>query len=106
MTVAGSNRGVSGVAVSGTRVTLTLSSAAVFGQTVTVGYTKPGTAPLRDLAPTPNDVESFTGQSVSVRPPPPPPPPASAWCGLRRRRSSGRRWPMPVRTWRSSRGRR
>ncbi|MDE0023132.1 MAG: SwmB domain-containing protein, partial [Spirochaetaceae bacterium] len=47
VTVAESARGVSGVAVSGATVALTLASAVTAGQAVTVSYTK-GTNPIRD----------------------------------------------------------
>ena len=47
VTVAASARGVSGVAVSGATVALTLASAVTAGQAVTVSYTK-GTNPIRD----------------------------------------------------------
>ena len=50
--VDGSGRSVTGVAVSGSEVTLTLDSAVTSGQTVTLTYT-PGTNPIRDLAQNP-----------------------------------------------------
>jgi uncharacterized repeat protein (TIGR02059 family) len=50
VTVNSTNRTVSAVAVSGTKVILTLSSPVVYGNTVTVGYTKPSTSPLQTSA--------------------------------------------------------
>jgi uncharacterized repeat protein (TIGR02059 family) len=44
-----SSRAVSSVAVSGTKVVLTLSSPVAYGNAVTVSYTKPSTKPLQDL---------------------------------------------------------
>ena len=44
------SRSVSSVAVSGTKVQLTLSSPAVYGNTVTVSYTKPTVNPLQSSA--------------------------------------------------------
>jgi hypothetical protein len=40
-------RTVSSVSISGTKVLLTLSSPVVYGNTVTVAYTKPATNPLQ-----------------------------------------------------------
>jgi uncharacterized repeat protein (TIGR02059 family) len=40
-------RTVSSVSISGTKVLLTLSSPVVYGNTVTVAYTKPSTNPLQ-----------------------------------------------------------
>ena len=54
---------VDNVAVSGTDVTLTLSGNVVYGDTVTVSYTKPGSNPLQDLVG--DDVASFTDESVT-----------------------------------------
>ncbi|WP_419930307.1 SwmB domain-containing protein [Candidatus Poriferisocius sp.] len=55
-----------GVAISGKKVTLTLSSAVTFGQTVTVGYTKPTGATAMPLENTSNvDVETFGAQPVT-----------------------------------------
>ena len=65
VTVDGAARGVSGVAVSASTVTLTLASAVVAGETVTVGYTVPAGAnasPLRDDAG--NPVAGFSGEAV------------------------------------------
>ena len=50
-------RTVSAVAISGTKVQLTLASAIAFGDVVTVAYTKPATSPLQT---------SFAGQAVSI----------------------------------------
>ena len=48
--VEGTQRGISAVAVDGTRVTLTLASAVMRGEMVTVTYTVPSANPIRDLA--------------------------------------------------------
>ena len=63
--VVGSATGVapSSVAVSGAKVTLTLSTGAASGDTVTVTYTKPGTNPLQDLAS--NDAAALSAQAVA-----------------------------------------
>ena len=53
----------SSVAVDGARITLTLSTAAASGDTVTVTYTKPSTNPLQDAAE--NDVAQLTNQTVA-----------------------------------------
>ena len=63
VTVNGAARGVSTVAVSGTTLTLTLSSAVTAGQTVTVAYTKPGTSPLQDVAG--NDAVNLAATNVT-----------------------------------------
>ncbi|MDE2982702.1 MAG: SwmB domain-containing protein [Gemmatimonadota bacterium] len=64
--VAGNNRGVSNVAVSGATVILTLQSAAVFGEAVTVSYTQPSNVRrLQDRALTPNPVASFGPLTVT-----------------------------------------
>lgn len=65
VTVADSGRSVAsgGVAISGKRVTLTLSSAVTVGQTVTVSYTKPTAMPLENTANV--DVETFGAQRVT-----------------------------------------
>ena len=68
VTVAGSSRSVSGVAVAGSAVRLTLASAVTAGQTVTVSYTK-GTNPLKDLAS--NDAPGLTDQAVTNNTAPP-----------------------------------
>ena len=61
VTVAGSGRNVSSVAVAGSAVTLTLASAVTGRRTVTVSYTK-GTNPLKDLAS--NDAPGLTDEAV------------------------------------------
>ena len=58
-----SSRAVSSVAVSGTKVTLTLSSAVASGNVITVAYTKPASNPLQTSAG--GQVASFTAQPVS-----------------------------------------
>ena len=66
VTVAGASRGVDGVAVAGSAVTLTLGSAVRHGETVTVGYTVPDgedAAPIRDLAG--NAAAALSGQAVT-----------------------------------------
>ena len=63
--VGGDQRGVNTVAISGSRVTLTLASAVTSTDDVSVGYTVPSdtaTARLEDLSD--NPAESFTGQAV------------------------------------------
>ena len=64
--VGGDQRGVNTVAISGSRVTLTLASAVTSTDDVSVGYTVPSdaaTARLKDLSD--NPAESFTGQAVT-----------------------------------------
>ena len=64
--VDGVARGVSDVSMSGNSVTLTLASAVVSGETVTVGYTAPTGAnahPLRDVAG--NPVAGFSDEAVT-----------------------------------------
>ena len=60
-------RNVTSVAVNGTELTLTLASAVANGETVTVGYTDPGTGDdlraVQDLAG--NDAVGFSGQTVT-----------------------------------------
>ena len=66
VTVAGSGRGVDTVAVSGSAVTLTLVTAALAGDAVTLDYTAPtdeSAARLRDLSG--NAAESFSGQAIT-----------------------------------------
>ena len=66
VSVAGSDRGVEAVAVSGGDVTLTLATPALSGENVTVAYTAPmdeSTVGLQDLAG--NAAASFTGQAVT-----------------------------------------
>jgi hypothetical protein len=55
-------RTVSSVSISGTKVLLTLSSPVVYGNTVTVAYTKPATNPLQTS--TGAQVASFSAKSV------------------------------------------
>ncbi len=62
--VGGSRRTVSTVAISGSAVTLTLSSATVGTDTVTASYT-PGTNPIQDEAG--NDASALSGQAVINR---------------------------------------
>ena len=54
---------VNTVAISGMMVTLTLSQAVTSGDTVTVGYTAPGTNPVQDVAG--NDAADLTTRSVT-----------------------------------------
>ena len=66
VTVAGNARTVDAVALSGSAVKLTLASAVVADETVTVGYTPPtgtGASPLQDAAG--NDAASFTGEAAA-----------------------------------------
>ena len=63
VTVAGSQRTVSDVAISGSAVTLTLSPAVTDGQAVTVSYTVPGTNPVRDRSR--NDAAALSDQTVT-----------------------------------------
>ena len=63
VTVAGAERTVSRLSVSGTSVNLLLSSAVTSGQTVTVSYTVPNTNPIQDLAG--NDAAALTNQAVT-----------------------------------------
>ncbi|MYG24803.1 MAG: hypothetical protein F4213_02075 [Boseongicola sp. SB0677_bin_26] len=62
VTVGGSGRTVSGVAVSETAVTLTLASSVTSGATVTVAYTK-STNPIQDVAGT--DAANLSSRSVT-----------------------------------------
>ena len=55
---------VSSVAIAGSKVTLTLGTAVSTGDTVTVGYTKPSSNPLKDGAG--NGVATFSGEPVTV----------------------------------------
>ena len=73
--VGGNQRGVNTLAISGSTVTLTLASAVISTDDVSVGYTMPSdtaAARLRDLSD--NPAESFTGQAVvnntAAAPPP------------------------------------
>ena len=63
VTVDGASRGVTGVAVDGTKVLLTLASAVRAGETVTVSYTVPAMNPLQDEAS--NPAASFAGHPVT-----------------------------------------
>ena len=60
---AGTGAAPTGVGISGARVTLTLPTAAISGNTVTVTYTKPSTTPLQDGEN--NDVENLSGEAVA-----------------------------------------
>ena len=62
VTVNGGSTTVSTVAVSGSEVTLTLSSAVSYGDAVVINYTE-GTNPIEDAAG--NDAAALTGQSVT-----------------------------------------
>ncbi len=77
------NRAVNNVSLSGSAATLTLATPVTNGQTVTVTYTKPGSAPwLRDVAG--NPTATFTALGVTNNTPP----------STRRRRhdDGGREW--------------
>jgi uncharacterized repeat protein (TIGR02059 family) len=63
VTVNSSARGINAVAVSGTSVSLTLNSPVVYGDAVTVAYTKPSSNPLQTSAG--GQVASFTAQKVT-----------------------------------------
>ena len=63
VTAGGARVPVSGVAVAGSAVTLTLASPAAAGQAVTVGYTRPGANPIRDLAG--NRAASFAARAAA-----------------------------------------
>ena len=63
VTVAGSQRTVSDVAIGGSAVTLTLSLAVTAGQAARVSYTVPGTNPVQDAAG--NDVAALSDQTVT-----------------------------------------
>jgi uncharacterized protein (TIGR02145 family)/uncharacterized repeat protein (TIGR02059 family) len=56
-------RPVNNVAISGTKVQLTLASAVVYGDVVTVAYTKPGTNPLQ--TPSGGQAASITAKTVT-----------------------------------------
>ena len=66
VTVAGSARSVSTVAVTGARVELTLASAVEEGEAVTVSYTK-GTDPIRDTHANHYEAADFSGETVDNR---------------------------------------
>lgn len=61
--VAGAERSVSEVEISGTKVILTLASAVVLDQTVTVAYAKPAANPVQDLAG--NDAATLSARTVA-----------------------------------------
>ena len=63
VSVAGTAQTPSAVSVSGTSVTLTLSTAATSGQAVTVSYTVPSTNPIQDLGG--NDAADLSSQTVT-----------------------------------------
>ena len=63
VTVNGMSRTVSGVAIAGSEVTLTLAPAVVAGDAVTVSYTVPGSNPVQDAAG--NDAGSLSNQAVT-----------------------------------------
>jgi len=63
VTVNGTTRTVSSVAVSGNKVSLTLSSPVNYGDVVTVSYTKPSTNPLQSTEGA--QAASFTSRSVT-----------------------------------------
>nr|MBF2756108.1 hypothetical protein [Gammaproteobacteria bacterium AqS3] len=64
VSVAGSARSVSSYTISGSTATLTLASAVTTGESVTLGYTKPGSGDkLQDAAG--NDLASLSGQAVT-----------------------------------------
>ena len=68
VTVAGKERGVTTVAVTGNAVTLALASPVVQGEAVTASYAKPGQGtakPIRD--PAGNESMAFTNQAVTNR---------------------------------------
>ncbi|MGC1392167.1 MAG: SwmB domain-containing protein, partial [Bacteroidales bacterium] len=56
-------RSVTAIAISGSQVQLTLASSVVYGDIVTVAYTKPGTNPIQ--TPSGAQAESITAQSVT-----------------------------------------
>ncbi len=61
--VAGNNRTVNSVAVSGSKVTLTLASPVKYGEAVTVAYTRPSSNSLQ--TPQGGVAETFTAKSVT-----------------------------------------
>ena len=63
VTVNSVSRTVNSVAVSGTTITLTLSSAVIYGDVVTVAYTKPSSNPLQTSAG--GQAASFIAQTVA-----------------------------------------
>jgi len=60
-----SSRSVSSVSISGTKVYLTLASPVVYGNTITVSYTKPSTNPIQTSAG--GQAASFSTQSIVNR---------------------------------------
>ncbi len=69
VTVNGISRSVSAVSVSGTKVTLTLAGPVVYGDAVTIAYTKPSTNPLQTAAG--GQAESFSARNVTNNVAPP-----------------------------------
>ena len=65
VSVEGTRRKVSSVAVNGATVTLTLAKAVTLNDTVKLRYAKPATGPLQDLVG--NEVANFGDQSVTNR---------------------------------------
>ncbi len=63
VTVNSTTRTVSSVSVSGTKVSLTLASPVIYGNVITVSYTKPSTNPLQTSAG--GQVASFSNQNVT-----------------------------------------
>lgn len=63
VTVNGSARGVSSISVSGTKVILTMTSPALYGDIVTIAYTKPATNPLQTSDG--GQAESFSARTVT-----------------------------------------
>jgi len=63
VTVNSTTRTVSSVSVSGTKVSLTLASPVIYGNVITLSYTKPSTNPLQTSAG--GQVASFSNQNVT-----------------------------------------
>jgi uncharacterized repeat protein (TIGR02059 family) len=59
------SRSVSGITISGTKVTLALSSAVVYGDVITISYTKPSANPLQTSNE--GEAESISSQPVANR---------------------------------------
>jgi uncharacterized repeat protein (TIGR02059 family) len=74
VTVNSGTRSVSSIAVSGTKLTLTLSSPVIYGDAITVAYTKPSANPLQTSEG--GQAASFTAKTVSNKLSAPPPAPA------------------------------
>ena len=70
VTVGGQPATLTGVAIDGDTVTLTLSSAVAKGDAVTVGYTRPAANPVEDLAG--NDAGNLSGVTVANKTSAPP----------------------------------